>query len=117
MVAIYELVPVIADVISAQCPGTSARERFLQACLGADWEEARSMVDGMLAEPWHLRGRQKHRLREFLDVAHAPDHAPVSLVTSGTLHRPGDGVSLPASIQQREHHSVPGGSFLDAALK
>jgi hypothetical protein len=31
-----------------------------------DWYEARSMVEGMLAEPWHLRGYQETRLRDFL---------------------------------------------------
>jgi hypothetical protein len=38
----YELVPVIADVISSHCPGTTARERFLRACLGIDWDEVRT---------------------------------------------------------------------------
>jgi hypothetical protein len=66
--AVYELGPVIADIIFAHCPGTSARERFLRACLTEDWNEARSMVEGMLAEPWHLKGYQETRLREFLDL-------------------------------------------------
>jgi hypothetical protein len=26
------------------------------------------MIDGMLAEPWHLRGYQEQRLREFLHL-------------------------------------------------
>jgi hypothetical protein len=26
------------------------------------------MVEGMLAEPWHLRGYQETRLREFLEL-------------------------------------------------
>jgi len=26
------------------------------------------MVQGMLAEPWHLIGHQENRLREFLDL-------------------------------------------------
>jgi hypothetical protein len=26
------------------------------------------MIEGMLAEPWHLRGYQEHRLREFLEL-------------------------------------------------
>jgi hypothetical protein len=26
------------------------------------------MVDGMLAEPWHLTGHQERRLREFLHL-------------------------------------------------
>jgi hypothetical protein len=63
---VYELVPVIADVISAHCAGTTAREHFLRACLGGRWHEARSMIEGMLAEPWHLGGYQEFRLREFL---------------------------------------------------
>jgi hypothetical protein len=51
MQAIYELAPVIAEVISAHCPGTSARQRFVRACFCGDWLEARSMIEGMLAEP------------------------------------------------------------------
>ena len=47
----YELALVVADIISAHCPGTSARARFLQTCIGAEWGEAASMVEGMLAEP------------------------------------------------------------------
>jgi len=31
---VYELAPVIADVIAAHCPGTTAREHFVRACLG-----------------------------------------------------------------------------------
>jgi hypothetical protein len=64
----YQLALVIADIISAHCPGTSARQRFLKACISTDWDEAASMVEGMLAEPWHLRGRQERRLREFLEL-------------------------------------------------
>jgi hypothetical protein len=64
----YELAPVIADVISAHCPGTGAREEFLRACVYGEWDEAKSLVEGMLAEPWHLRGYQETRLREFLQV-------------------------------------------------
>jgi hypothetical protein len=30
------------------CPGTSARERFLRACISTDCDEATSMIDGML---------------------------------------------------------------------
>ena len=66
MQPVYELAPVIADVISAHCPGTAAREHFVRAYLGGHWHEAKSMVEGMLAEPWHLRGYQEFRLREFL---------------------------------------------------
>jgi hypothetical protein len=68
MQAVYELAPVIGDVISAHCRSTSAREQFLRACLSGQWEEVRSMVDGMLAEPWVLRGYQEMRLREFLEL-------------------------------------------------
>jgi len=64
----YELALVVADIISARCPGTSARARFLRTCIGAKWGEATSMVDGLLAEPSRLRGHQERRLREFLDL-------------------------------------------------
>ena len=63
MQAAYDLAPVIADVISAHCPGTSARQTFIRAFLG-DWVEAKCMVEGMLAEPWLLRGYQEARLRD-----------------------------------------------------
>jgi hypothetical protein len=63
---VYDLAPVIADVIAAHCAGTTAREQFLRACLGGHWYEARSMIEGMLAEPWHLRGYQEMRLRKFI---------------------------------------------------
>jgi hypothetical protein len=69
--AVYDLALVIAEIISAHCPGTSARERFLQACIGSDWGEAVSMIDGMLSEPWHLKGHQERRLREFLGLISA----------------------------------------------
>jgi hypothetical protein len=68
MRAAYDLAPVIADVISAHCPGTSARQIFIRACFLGEWEEAKSMVEGMLAEPWVLRGYQEARLREFLEL-------------------------------------------------
>jgi hypothetical protein len=42
MSAVYELALVIAEVIYAHCPGTSARERFLHACISADWDEVTS---------------------------------------------------------------------------
>jgi hypothetical protein len=64
----YELVPMIADIIAAHCPGTNARESFVRACLMGHWDEAESMVEGMLAEPWHLRGYQEKRLGEFLEL-------------------------------------------------
>jgi hypothetical protein len=68
MRAAYDLAPVIADVISAHCPDTSARQIFIRACFLGDWEEAKAMVEGMLAEPWVLRGSQEARLREFLEL-------------------------------------------------
>jgi hypothetical protein len=34
----------------------------------ADWVDAKCMVEGMLAEPWVLRGYQEVRLREFLGL-------------------------------------------------
>ena len=44
------------------------RERFLRACLSGHWDEAKSMIEGMLQEPTLLRGYQESRLREFLDL-------------------------------------------------
>ena len=66
--AVYELAPIIADIIAAHCPGTRARAEFLRSCLHGDWYEAREMVEGMLAEPQWLRGYQQNRLREFLEI-------------------------------------------------
>ena len=63
-----EMVPVIGDVIGAHCAGTRARDEFVQACLRTEWSEAQAMVQGMLAEPWHLVGHQESRLREFLEL-------------------------------------------------
>jgi len=63
---IFDLAPIIADVIAAHCPGTAARSRFMDDCLREDWPEARATIEGMLAEPWLLRGHQETRLREFL---------------------------------------------------
>jgi hypothetical protein len=68
MQVVYELTPVIAEIISCHCPGTKAREEFVGACVKGDWTEAREMVQGMLAEPWHLIGYQENRLREFLEL-------------------------------------------------
>jgi hypothetical protein len=65
---IYELAPVIADVISAHCRGTCARKDFVRACVSEEWDDAKVMVEGMLAEPWHLTGYQEKRLREFLEL-------------------------------------------------
>jgi hypothetical protein len=69
MQSVYELALVIADVISAHCPGTTVREHFMRACVGGHGYEAKSMIEGMLAEPWHLRGYQEIRLRKFLELA------------------------------------------------
>jgi len=68
MQIVYELAPVIADIISAHCPGTGAREEFLRACVHGHWDEAAEMTEGMLAELWHLKGYQEARLREFLEL-------------------------------------------------
>lgn len=64
----YELARVIAEIISAHCPGTRARDEFVHACVYGQWDDAMEMVKGMLAEPWHLRGYQETRLREFLEL-------------------------------------------------
>ena len=66
MQVLYELAPVIADVISSHCQGTCAREDFVRACVSGEWDDAKVMVEGMLAEPWHLTGYQEKRLHEFL---------------------------------------------------
>jgi hypothetical protein len=66
--AIYDAAPVIAEIISAHCPGTSARDEFLRACVSGDWNDARAMTEGMLAEPWLLIGHQEARLREFHEL-------------------------------------------------
>ena len=68
MQVVYELAPLIADIISSHCPGTRARAEFVGACVRGDWEEASEMVEGMLAEPQYLRGYQETRLREFLQL-------------------------------------------------
>lgn len=68
MHTVYDSVPVIADIIAGHCAGTQARKEFMSACLRADWPEAKAMVEGMLAEPWHLVGHQESRLRAFLDL-------------------------------------------------
>jgi hypothetical protein len=68
MQVVYQLTPLIAAIISGHCPGTHAREEFVSACVRGDWAEAKVMVEGMLAEPWHLIGHQESRLREFLDL-------------------------------------------------
>jgi hypothetical protein len=91
MQAAYDLAPVIADVISAHCPGTSARQIFIRACFLGDWVEAKSMVEGMLAEPWVLRGYQEARLREFLALL------PVSAHVAATETMAPDAPSLRAN--------------------
>ncbi len=68
MQIVYELAPVIGTIISAHCPRTGASEEFLRACVHGHWDEATAMVEGMLAEPWHLQGYQESRLREFLQL-------------------------------------------------
>jgi len=65
---VFDMAPVIGAIISAHCPGTGASEEFLHACVHGHWFEAKAMVEGMLAEPWHLRGYQENRLREFLEL-------------------------------------------------
>jgi hypothetical protein len=54
--------------ISAHCPGTRARDEFVHACVHGEWDDAMAMIEGMLAEPWQLRGYQENRLREFLEL-------------------------------------------------
>jgi len=66
--AVYDLAPVIADIIASHHPGSSERKRFLRACLAGEWNDAQSIVDGMLADPMRLRGFQENRLREFRDL-------------------------------------------------
>jgi hypothetical protein len=70
---LYERALVIADVISAHCHGTHARDDFVRACVSGEWNDAKVMVEGMLAEPWHLIGYQEHRLREFLEILQSRD--------------------------------------------
>ena len=40
----------------------------MRACVHGEWDDAEVMVEGMLAEPWHLTGYQEIRLREFLGI-------------------------------------------------
>ena len=67
MHALYELVPVIGAVIASHCRADT-RNRFVRSCLAGDWDDARAMIEGMLAEPWLLKGHQEKRLREFLEL-------------------------------------------------
>ena len=62
---IFNSALVIADVIASHCRATSVRQQFMMACVAADWNEVLSMIEGMLAEPWHLKGHQETRLRDF----------------------------------------------------
>jgi hypothetical protein len=39
------------------------------------------MVEGMLAEPWHLKGHQESRLREFLELVQVNQGGSVSGLT------------------------------------
>ena len=68
MQVVYDLAPLIADIISAHCPGTRAREEFMRACVHGQWGEVMEMVEGMLAEPWHLKGNQETRLQQFVQL-------------------------------------------------
>jgi hypothetical protein len=72
MQPVYELAPVIGAIISAHCPNTGAEQAFMRACIREQWDEATAMVEGMLAEPWHLRGYQEGQLREFLELVPVP---------------------------------------------
>jgi hypothetical protein len=72
MQVLYDIVPLVADIISAHCPGTRARERFMRACIRGDWMEAKDMIEGVLSEPWQLRGYQESRLRTFLELLQTP---------------------------------------------
>ena len=71
MPVVYELALIIADIISAHCHGTRARQDFVRACVHGHWDEAKAMIEGMLAEPWHLQGYQETRLREFHELVQA----------------------------------------------
>lgn len=73
MQVLYERALVIADVISAHCHSSRAREDFVGACVSGEWNDVKAMVEGMLAEPWHLVGYQEHRLREFLEIVQVRD--------------------------------------------
>jgi hypothetical protein len=94
MQALDKLVLVIAEIIAAHCAGTRARNEFVQACLRAQWAEAQAMVEGMLAEPWHLVGYQERWLREFLEFLRAAQREPAKassdvLAASAAWRNPG----------------------------
>jgi hypothetical protein len=65
MQMVLDLAPVIGTIISAHCPGTGAKEEFLRACVHGHWDEATAMVEGMLAEPWHLQGYRRRACGNF----------------------------------------------------
>ncbi len=67
MHALYKLVPVIGEVIASHCRAET-RSRFVRSCLAGEWIDVRAMIEGMLAEPWLLKGHQETRLREFLEL-------------------------------------------------
>ena len=46
--------------------GHATREHVVKRLMGD--ADGTSMVEGMLAEPWHLTGYQEKRLREFLEL-------------------------------------------------
>jgi hypothetical protein len=68
MQAVYELAPVIGEIIAAHRPRSHARDEFMRACWYGHWDEAVDMAQSVLAEPQHLRGYQGDRLREFLEL-------------------------------------------------
>jgi len=53
MQVVYQLAPLIADIISAHCAGTRAREEFVRACVHGDWYEAKEMVEPIKKLPPH----------------------------------------------------------------
>jgi hypothetical protein len=94
MQAIYALTPVVAEIISSHCPRSHARDDFMKACLYGDWSEVQAMVEGMLAEPWHLIGYQENRLRQFLALLQLEGTSPTSADgdphSSSPAHTPSD---------------------------
>ena len=97
MHAIDDMALLIAAVIAAHCPGTRARQAFVQACLGGDWTETKAMVEGMLVEPWRLIGYQERRLREFLELLQLGEGHDLRLATVALRRlgpHPSDGAAL-----------------------
>ena len=69
------------------------------------WDEAKCMIEGMLAEPWHLRCYQDQRLREFLDLMLANAfRTAIKGRTSARALR--SAASLPLQIETRYAGSV-----------